>query len=86
MPRSVRDKAKLIEKTLAKLGARKIRTQKAPVLFMPDEACGLIGLLIAAVSGGNLYRKSSSLLDSLGKKVFQDFIHIYEGAAHRFRL
>lgn len=66
------------EKTLARLGARKIKTCQAPVLFVPKVATGLWGTLIAAISGGNLFRKSSFLLDRLNTKVFPDFVNINE--------
>lgn len=69
---------KAAEKTLARLGARKIPTQKSPVIFLADEAGGLISSFIGAISGGNLYRKTSFLVDSLGKELFQEFMHIYE--------
>ncbi len=66
------------ERALARLGARKIcRTRKVPVLFEAPLACGLLGHLVQAVSGGALYRKASFLVDSLGQEVF--------AAAHRHR-
>lgn len=77
--RSVEDVAqKAAEKTVARLGARKLPTQKSPVIFASEEAAGLIGHFISAISGGSLYRKSTFLVDSLGKKIFQDFVHIHE--------
>jgi PmbA protein len=66
------------KRTVARLGARKLTTCKAPVLFCPNVARNLLGAFIAAISGGNLYRKSSFLLDSLHKKVFADFINLKE--------
>lgn len=66
------------ERTVKRLGARKLATGKMPVIFFAEEARGLFGSFIAAISGGNLYRKSSFLLDHVGKKVFSDFIHIEE--------
>lgn len=65
-------------KTIARLGARKIKTCKAPVLLVPKMASSLWGTLISAISGGNLYRKSSFLLDCLQHKIFPDFINITE--------
>ncbi|MDA8562137.1 metalloprotease PmbA [Gammaproteobacteria bacterium] len=65
-------------KTLARLGAKQIKTCKSPVIFLAEEAKGLLGHFISAVSGGNLYRKSSFLLDHLGKKVFPSHINIFE--------
>ena len=66
------------ERTLARLGARKIATTQAPVLFEAPVAIGLIGHFISAVNGGNLYRKTSFLVDSLGKEVFSPLVTIDE--------
>lgn len=69
---------KAAERTIKRLNARKISTRQCPVLFQAEVASGLIGAFIGAISGGNLYRKTSFLLDSLGKTVFPDFIRIHE--------
>jgi PmbA protein len=66
------------ERTAARLGARKIATCQAPVLFEAPLAIQLIGHFISAVNGGNLYRKTSFLLDSLGKTVFSPIVTIDE--------
>lgn len=66
------------ERALARLGARKLATRQAPVLFEAPLAAGLIGHFVSAVSGGSLYRKSSFLLDSLGKQVFAGGVSIDE--------
>jgi PmbA protein len=62
----------------ARLGSVKIDTGQAPVLFPARLARGLIGHLVGAVSGGALYRKSSFLVDSLGKQVMADCVTIDE--------
>jgi PmbA protein len=62
----------------ARLGARKIATRQAPVLFEAPVAIGLIGHFVSAVNGGNLYRKTSFLADSLGKEVFSPLVTIDE--------
>src|SRR5947199_2046901 len=54
----------------ARLGARKIATCKAPVLFEAPAALQLIGHFVSAVNGGHLYRKTSFLVDSLRRPVF----------------
>jgi PmbA protein len=69
---------KAAEKTLARLGAKKIKTCQAPVLLVPKMASSFWSTLIAALSGGSLYRKSSFLLDSLGTIIFPDFVNITE--------
>lgn len=66
------------ERTAKRLGARAIKTGQYPVLFEAPLASGLISTLISAVSGGNLYRKSSFLLDSLGQIIASPLLHIEE--------
>jgi len=66
------------ERALARLKSRKIATRECPVLFESPLAAGLMGGFVQAVSGGALYRKSSFLLDSMGKKVFPDHVDIVE--------
>ena len=66
------------ERALSRLGSRKIPTTRCPVLFESTLAAGLLGGFVQAVSGGSLYRKSSFLLDSLGKMVFPKHIDILE--------
>jgi PmbA protein len=65
-------------RTVERLGARKIRTIKAPVLFAPEVARGFIGHAIGAVSGGAQYRRASFLLDAAGEQIFPDFLAIEE--------
>ena len=65
-------------RSVQRLGARKINTLQVPVLFEAPLAASLIGHFVAAVSGGNLYRKSSFLLDSMGKQVFAPLVQIKE--------
>ena len=64
------------ERAAGRVGARKIATTHAPVLFEAPIASSLLGHFVSAVSGGSLYRKSSFLLDSVGKQVFAPFVHI----------
>jgi PmbA protein len=66
------------ERALARLGARKIATCQAPVLFEAPVALQLVGHFVSAVNGGNLYRKSSFLVDSLGSQVFSPIVRIDE--------
>jgi PmbA protein len=60
------------------LRSRKIKTQKVPVLFEAPVASGLLSHFVSAVSGGSLYRKSSFLVDSLGKRVFSPIVNLSE--------
>lgn len=66
------------ERALSRLKARKISTRECPVLFESPLAAGLLGAFVQATSGGSLYRKSSFLLDSLGKTVLPKHIDIAE--------
>ncbi len=66
------------ERAVARLGGRKVRTGEFPVLFEATLAGGLLGSLVHAASGGALYRKSSFLLDHLGKRVMPEFVNIGE--------
>jgi PmbA protein len=66
------------ERALARLNARKLDTRTCPVLFEAPLAAGLLGAFVQAVSGGSLYRKSSFLLDTLGKQVFPSHIQVME--------
>ena len=66
------------EFTVSRLGAQKVKTGKAPILFHRDIASGLFGHLVSAISGGSLYRKSSFLLDHLGKQILPDWFEIQE--------
>ena len=66
------------ERVIRRLGGQSLSTRQCPVIFAAEVAGGLIGHFIGAIRGGNLYRKSSFLLDQLGKPVFPNFIHIHE--------
>ncbi len=66
------------ERALSRLHARKLDTRKCPVLFEAPLAIGLVGALVQAVSGGALYRKSTFMLDTLGKTIFPSHIQLLE--------
>lgn len=66
------------ERAVSRLGVRKIKTQTAPVVFSSRVSGGLFGSFVGAISGSNLYRKSSFLLDSIGQSIFSENIHVYE--------
>ncbi|MDP2903635.1 MAG: metalloprotease PmbA [Methylovulum sp.] len=69
---------KAAERTVRRLEAHSLSTRQCPVLYSAEIASSLLGSLIGAISGGNLYRKSSFLLDALDSQIFPEFIHIYE--------
>ncbi|HEY0562482.1 MAG TPA: metalloprotease PmbA [Methylophilus sp.] len=66
------------ERAVRRLGSKPIKTGQYPVLFEAPLAGGLISSLVSAISGGSLYRKSSFLLDSLGKSVASSTLNIQE--------
>ncbi len=66
------------ERTLRRLDGRKFGTRQVPIMFAAELATGLFRSFTGAIRGGSLYRKSSFLLDHLGKQVFPDFVHIHE--------
>ncbi|ANO53220.1 metalloprotease PmbA [Woeseia oceani] len=66
------------QRTVGRLGARKIATTRAPVLFAPELARGFIGHAIGAISGGAQYRQASFLLNASGDKIFPEFMQIQE--------
>jgi PmbA protein len=65
-------------RTLSRLGAKKLKTRQCKVLFEAPLAAMLLGSFVHAVSGGSLYRKSSFLVDSLGTRIFPEWMHIEE--------
>lgn len=65
-------------RAVARLGARKIATTRAPVVFIPELARGFIGHAMGAITGGAQYRRASFLLDAVGEKIFPDFLQIQE--------
>ena len=69
---------KSAERALARVGSTQLSTREAPVLYVAEMAPTLIRHFIGAISGGNLYRRSSFLLDKLGEQVFPEFIRIHE--------
>jgi PmbA protein len=66
------------KRALARLGARKLATRKAPVLFSPDMARGLYRHFIGAIRGPSQYRKASFLLNAAGERIFPAFVQMHE--------
>jgi PmbA protein len=65
-------------RTIARLAPRRLSTRRAPVLFVPEIARGLIGHFTAAIRGSSQYRQSSFLLNSVGQQVFPSGFSIAE--------
>ncbi|MGA6107508.1 metalloprotease PmbA [Pseudomonas solani] len=66
------------ERTVSRLGARPVPTCEVPVLFAAELATGLFSSFLSAISGGNLYRKSSFLEGALGERLFPEWLSIDE--------
>jgi PmbA protein len=66
------------ERAVARLGSRKLSTRRAPVVFVAEQARGLIGHFVSAVRGGAQYRKSSFLCGAAGQQVFPDWVDMVE--------
>ena len=65
-------------RTVRRLHAQCLTTRRVPVIFAAEEARGLLGHFMTAITGSHLYRKTSFLLDQLGKPVFPSHISIDE--------
>ncbi|HTC15145.1 MAG TPA: metalloprotease PmbA [Steroidobacteraceae bacterium] len=65
-------------RALARLGARRLTTRKAPVAFSPDMARGLLRHFVGAISGTSQYRKASFLLNAAGEQIFPSFLSMHE--------
>ncbi|WP_443190168.1 metalloprotease PmbA [Pseudomonas indica] len=66
------------ERAVRRLGARPVPTCEVPVLFAAELATGLFGHFLAAISGGNIYRKSSFLEGALGQRLFPEWMKLDE--------
>jgi PmbA protein len=66
------------ERALARLGAQRLGTRRAAVLFSPQMARGLYGHFIGAIRGASQYRRASFLLDAAGEQVFPPFVQMQE--------
>ena len=66
------------QRAASNLGSKKLKTQKASVLFSPRVSKSLFSHLLSAISGTSLYQKSSFLADKIDTKILPDFINIQE--------
>jgi len=70
--------AEAARRAVARLGARKIDSTTAPVIFENRLATSLIGPLIGAISGPSIARGTSFLKDKLGQQVFAKGVNIID--------
>ncbi len=75
-PQAVGQKA--AQRTLRRLGARKIKTQQAPVIFEADIASSILGHLASALSGYSIYKNTSFLIDQIEKQIMSSNITVYD--------
>jgi PmbA protein len=66
------------ERTVRRLGARKVATQKVPVIFDPVTARSLLGNIFDAVDGDAIYRKASFLAGRLGERVASENVTVID--------
>ena len=66
------------ERSVRRLGARRLATLECPVLFEANIAGSLLGHFVTAASGSSLYRQSSFLIGKLGTEVFSSRVRIDE--------
>ncbi len=71
------------KRALRRLGARKIKTTHAPVVFDPDMAAGLIRSIAGAASGPSLYKGASFLIDRLGDEIAAPCVTVIDDALIR---
>ncbi|HXF93169.1 MAG TPA: metallopeptidase TldD-related protein [Nitrospiraceae bacterium] len=65
-------------RAVRRLGAKKMSTRCAPVIFDQETAASLLSTLCSAVSGYALYKGASFLVGQLGRKLAPDFVTIYD--------
>jgi PmbA protein len=75
-PQSIGTKA--AQRALRRLGARKVKTCAAPVVFDPEMAASLLRNLASAISGYALYKGASFLIDKLGTKIGSELLTVID--------
>jgi PmbA protein len=65
-------------RTVRKLGAKTVPTGEVPVVFDPDAARGILGLLAGCVMGSSIWRKSSYLVGREGTRVASDLVNVVD--------
>jgi PmbA protein len=65
-------------RTVRKLGAKKVETQRVPVIFDSETAGSLMGNLCSAVSGYSLYKGASFLAGQLDKSLAPEYVTVYD--------
>ena len=68
-------------RTIRRLGARKVPTQRAPIVFAPEVARSLIGSVFEAASGDSIWRHASFLAGKLGTPIASSTLTIVDDNA-----
>jgi PmbA protein len=71
-------------RAVRKLGGRKMKSGKFPIIFDPRVARGLVGNLLSAINGSSIARGTSFLKDAMGTEVFGPWVTVIEDP-HRHR-
>ncbi|MFQ3581677.1 MAG: TldD/PmbA family protein [Chloracidobacterium sp.] len=66
------------ERAIRKLGARRVPTQRCPVVFAPEVAASLVGHIFGAVSGDAIFRKASFLVGKLGETIASPLVTVID--------
>ena len=66
------------ERAIARLGARRLSTGPAQVIFAPEVARGFIGHFVGAIRGSAQYRKATFLLGAAGEQIFPEWVQMHE--------
>jgi PmbA protein len=77
-PKAVGEEA--ARRTLAKLGARKPKSQVVPMVIDPIMGAQFVGMIFGAASGGSIFRKSSFLVDKLGQPIASPLVTVVDDA------
>jgi PmbA protein len=72
-------------RTLQRLGARQVKTQKAPVVFSAEMAQSIIGNIFDAANGDAIYRHASFFSGMLGERVAGENITVIDDGTMVFR-
>ncbi|HZR57303.1 MAG TPA: TldD/PmbA family protein [Terriglobales bacterium] len=66
------------QRTLRRLGARKVKTARVPVIFDPLVANSILGHIFEGVEGDSVYRGASFLAGKLGQKIAGDQVTVID--------
>lgn len=66
------------QRTLRRLGARKVKTAQVPVVFDPLVAASILEHIFEGVNGDSVYRGASFLSGKLGQKIAGDNVNVID--------